>query len=762
MKAAITNIPNELKRLRNWVCWAGDKIPKNPRTGNGAMSNNPETWSDFETAVKAVDKFKFSGIGFMLSEPYFGVDIDHCFDNQDLIDEFVEGLQSYTEISQSGNGIHILCRGKLPDGARRRNNIEMYDSGRYFIMTGNLYNERYTEIRDRSEEIKILHQKYLYTPTVVASPGAFQKISQTDTEVIDKALASLSGSTFSLLYSGQWQGLPYPSQSEADLAFCGHLAFWTQKDEAQMDRIFRSSGMYRPKWDEKRGALTYGQITINKAIDSCVDVYQPRYGQDDTKLAVRFFADGSVGAKVGRDYDMTDSGNAQRMFDLHGKKLHYNYAKKKWSFWDDRVWTWDETGYVKRLADNVVEELKREASKEPDEKLREKKLKFAARTANTNGKTAMIKELEHIEGIPVLLDDFDCDAGLLNCQNGIVDLSNGELKEHDPNALMSRICLPEFDPFANEPKRWLQFLDEITNGDKELQRYLQKCVGYSLTGSIREQCVFFLYGLGNNGKSTFLDVITNLLGSYAANVQPESIMVRKFGNGAGQDIARLKGVRFAMLEEATEGAQLNEGLLKQLSGGSKVTCRFLYGEEFEYTPEFKLWLATNHKPVIHGTDSGIWRRIRLIPFEVNIPADKVDKKLKHKLLEESKGILKWMVDGAIAYEKEGLDPPECVKRSTEEYRSEMDLIAAFVDACIEIDYNSTELIPANQVYAIYQRWAKDHNEYEMKTRRFYSELKKKIPTQKRIASGVVYEHITLTPYAEQYTNAYSSAMFYND
>ena len=257
----IQNIPEELKRLKQWVCWAGDKIPKNPYTGQNAQSNNPETWSDFETACKAVEKYRFDGVGFQFANGYFGVDLDHCLEDVDFVDEFVETLQSYTEFSRSQNGIHIICKGKLPDGRRRRGNVEMYCTGRYFIVTGNLYNEKYKAIKDCSETIKVLHSKYLFEETPKVAPRVFQAVDLSDQEIIDKARNCKTGGVFQLLYSGQWQGI-YSSQSEADLALCNHLAFWCQKDAQKMDRIFRTSGLMRDKWDKFRGQYTYGHLIV--------------------------------------------------------------------------------------------------------------------------------------------------------------------------------------------------------------------------------------------------------------------------------------------------------------------------------------------------------------------------------------------------------------------------------------------------------------------------------------------------------------------
>ena len=759
-------IPEELKKLKQWVCWSGDKLPKNAYTGGNAQSNNPDTWADFHTACNAVEKYHFNGIGFMFAPPYFGVDMDDCVENQELVDEFVESLQSYTEYSTSGTGIHIICKGSLPEGSRRKGKIEMYENRRYFIMTGKVYDEKYLNIVDCTEKIKILHQKYLYTPTPKALPRAIERINMTDQEIIDKARSCKTGSLFQLLYSGSWEGL-YASQSEADIAFCNHLAFWTQKDEQQMDRIFRSSGLYREKWDQKRGTLTYGQLTIQKACMSCAEVYEPKPTADDTKIAIGMFRGGKVERQdvPKNQYDMTDTGNAQRLRDKFRGNVRYSYTRKKWMYWTGKVWHYDDTGEIKKLADVIVEDLKHEAFREEDEATREKKLKFAYKTANSNGKVNMIKETEHLDGIPMLIDELDGYSDYLNVQNGIVNMRNGELIPHDSSFMMSKICNCEYDSTgAKKPERWLKFLGEVCNGDKELVHYLQKCVGYSLTGSVKEQCAFFLYGLGNNGKSTFLETIADMLGDYASNAQPDTIMMRKFGdNGSGSDIARLRSARLVTTEEPTEGVRLNEGLIKQLTGGGKVTCRFLYGDEFEYAPEFKIWIATNHKPIIQGTDVGIWRRIRLIPFEVNIPAEKVDKQLKYKFREEMPQILRWAVEGCMMYHKEGLEPPKCVQDSTAEYKAEMDLIATFMEACVVIDYTSVETIPANELYSVYAEWAKTNNEYVMTSRKFFGEFGKRAPEKRRISSGIVYPKIRLTDFAKKFVpRKYTASMFYGD
>lgn len=756
MQTKIENIPEELRKLNQFVCWVGtDKVPKNPATGKNAQSNNPKTWGTFEQAVKACETFGFDGIGFMFAPPYFGIDLDHCLDRSDFVDEFVETLQSYAEISKSGDGIHIICKGKLPDGSRRKGGVEMYSNGRYFICTGNIYNPKYTKIKDCTESVKVLHSKYLPASVPKATIQRTVITDLDDSEIIDKARNCKSGSLFNLLYQGQWEGL-YPSQSEADLVFCNHLAFWTARNKAQMDRIFRSSGLMRKKWDEKRGADTYGNMTIEKACATCVDIYEPSKYDDDTSLAISFFKDGRVGVtteEVGKSYDSTDTGNAHRLYDKFGSVLKYSYNRKKWYFWTGKVWTLDESGEVKKLADNICEDLKREAWNLSDEELQEKALKFAKASANTTRKEAMVKECQHLYDIPAAPEDFDSYKDFINCQNGIVNLRNGELMPHDSAFMMSKICNAEYDIKKQKPKLWLKFLDDVTGGDKALQEYIQKCVGYSISGSNAEQCAYFLYGMGNNGKSTFLDTIADMMGTYAMNVQPDTLMLQSrlgsSGGGANSDIARLKSARFITCEEPTEGMRLNEGLLKQLTGGSKVTARHLYGDEFEFTPEFKIWVATNHKPTIRGTDFGIWRRIKLIPFEVNIPADKVDKNLKYKLRQEFPQIFAWAVEGCMKWQADGsLGDPVRVIEATKDYKQEMDLIAAFVEQCVVIDYTVDEKVMASDLFSVYKAWAKENNEWEMTSKRFGMEMAKKTPEKVKTSKGMAYGKIRLTDYAK--------------
>lgn len=276
MKQELYNLPEEIRLLPQWVCWCGDKIPKNPKTGDNAKSNDADSWASFEDAIKACEQFGFDGVGFMFRKGggYFGVDLDHCQENKAFCDEFIDGLQSYNEYSRSGTGLHIICKGVLPKGSRRKGGVEMYSEGRYFICTGNIYNPMYSEIVDCTESIKPLFHKYLPPEIIKSQCKSVSCVCMDDEKLIEQARASKNGVLFDMLYSGFWEGV-YSSQSEADLALCNMLAFWAGCNTGVMDRMFRASGLMRSKWDERHGAKTYGAITIEKAIAGCSSIYEP-------------------------------------------------------------------------------------------------------------------------------------------------------------------------------------------------------------------------------------------------------------------------------------------------------------------------------------------------------------------------------------------------------------------------------------------------------------------------------------------------------
>lgn len=759
-------IPEELKVLPCWICWQGvtdtpggklRKVPINALDGTAAKSNDPSTWCDFNTAVAASKNF--SGIGFVFDgkSGYFGVDLDGIGDSLDrlingesdnIAGEFIHTLQSYTEISQSGRGIHIICRGSLPAGGRRKNSVEMYESGRYFIMTGNVITDY--SITDCTDSIKALHEKYIgggnaLKPARAAAVSTVGKFTGNVADIIEKARKSKQGTLFSDLMAGNFESY-YKSHSEADIALCNMLAFWFGRDFDTIDSVFRSSGLMRDKWDRKQSGSTYGVLTIRKAMADCMSVYgEKNTPAENYSITITPSGDAHVETESGEEirlYTMDDTGNAERMFVNYGNRLRYSYVEKSWYYWDERRWCKDITGTIDRVADDSLDIMQREleiykqidARTPPkDDKSSMEKLfsKHIKTSRSSKAKTAMKKELQH--KVPIVLGQFDRDKYALNTPTGIIDLRENKQLPHNIEKYITKLTGTGLSD--NDCPQWKSFLSTIFNGDMEMIRYIQKAVGYSLSGSISEQCVFFLYGTGRNGKTTFLDTVRAMMGDYAANAQPETIMVsQKSSGGARSDIARLKGARFVTTVEPNEGMRLDEGLIKQLTGGDPITARFQYSQEFEFTPEFKIWMATNHKPIIRGTDTGIWRRIHLVPFTASIPENKVDRNLPYKLRKELPSILKWAVDGYALYKSEGLRMPALVLNAVNDYRREMDVISSFLSACCIVGSGAEQ---SSVLYAVYCRWASDNNEYKMSHTRFTTELLKKdgINREKRANSN---------------------------
>lgn len=753
MTTYLSNIPDELKQLKNWCVWKFEnrngkrtKIPFNAETGEFAKSNDKRTWSSYETAVNAEG---VDGIGFFFEPPYLGIDIDdidddlHRFKQGDKLDnivsEFNEAFKSYTEVSPSGNGLHIIVKGKIPGSRRRKGNIEMYDSGRFFTMTGKTIG-KYKDVTEVSEQVfKTIYEKYLPDNTVkYPTTNNYQQNihNLSEIDVINEIYKSKQAKLFDDLMKGNYEPY-YTSHSEADMALANILAFWCARDYSQMDSIFRQSNLYRDKWDEKRKNSTYGEQTLFKAINEANNIYTPKQQTEDNPLryALSKLFDKQEETKDFpiRSYD--DTGNADRFIDRYGNLYKYSYIANKFYIYDGMKWKIDDKGSIRKLIDEMIESIKDEKIIHGDdvteEEAREFFQKYYKKTRGTQAKKNIMNELMHRR--PATPDDFDRDDMLINVANGYIDLTSRELYKHDINKMFSQITNTDYTE-KMQPAVWLDFLNDIFAGDQEVIRYIQKALGYSLTGSTREQIMFILFGKGRNGKSIFVEVISEILGDYSNNMQAKSLMVKKNDN-VNTDIARLSKARFVTSSEPNEGFRFDEGLIKQLTGGDKVTARFLYAEEFEYTPKFKIWVSTNHKPIIRGTDDGIWRRLVLIPFDVQIPEEKVDKDLKYKLLREAPAILNWMAEGAYMWMQEGLAMPEKLKEASKAYRNEMDVIEQFIeDECKRVD---DAKVKANELYELYKRWANENGNYKMSNKDFGIKMKEKFK-YKKTNSGMFY------------------------
>jgi len=318
-------------------------------------------------------------------------------------------------------------------------------------------------------------------------------------------------------------------------------------------------------------------------------------------------------------------------------------------------------------------------------------------------------------GIYAQMDWFDSNPYFLNCANGILDLRTGQLLPHDPTHFITHHTPVSYDPQATAPT-WLAFLARIFDNDTDMIAFVQRAIGYTLTGDTGEQCLFFMYGMGANGKSTLANTVSAMLGDYANTVNTEALMYKNYGSGIPNDIAALTGLRMVIASELPQGKRLNETLIKQLTGGDAISARHMRSEWFTFTPRFKLWMFGNHKPNIAGTDDGIWRRLRTLPFTVQIPESEQDTTLGDKLQSELPGILAWAVAGCQQWQRERLSTPDKVTAATADYRQSQDAIGRFVEECCVTGVNMS--VRYRALYDAYKLWAETYGEYVMRGKSF--------------------------------------------
>lgn len=430
-------------------------------------------------------------------------------------------------------------------------------------------------------------------------------------------------------------------------------------------------------------------------------------------------------------YVETDVGNAERLIALHGHDMRWVPRWKIWLVWDGRRWCRDETGEVERRAKSVVRAMLRGAAKQTGDGKKEA-INHAMRSEGASRLRAMVELARSEPGVAIDYRALDQQPMQLAVRNGTLDLATGQLRPHDRAHLLTKLVDIAYEPDAQCPT-WLDTLSVLFSGDQALISYMQRAVGYSITGDTREQVLHLCHGTGANGKSTLLDVLGHLVGEYGQQADFTTFLERRHDSGPRNDVARLAGARLVRSSEVGDHKKLNEGLVKSLTGGDTITARFLFSEDFEFVPQFKLWLAANHKPVIRGTDYAIWRRICLIPFEVTITPEQRDPKLPAKLRAELPGILSWAVEGCQMWLESGLRPPERVLSATADYKTESDVIAAFIGDCCEVGGSMT--VAAGALYTAYKRWAEDNGEYAMTSTRFGRELTDRGYSITKVSSG---------------------------
>lgn len=730
------SLPNELKTNGLWCVWRlteKGKIPFDVLTGQYAKSNNPSTFHSYQQALKVVsDYYTFDengkmigGLGLGIFNGYSAIDIDNCRDENGTISEvaqeIIDYMQSYTEISPSGKGIRIIFKTNnvIDKNMYYINNrsigLEIYisdNTNKFVTITGNaIFQSEITTV-----DISYILNKYMKkanVATVDSTQGSF------DIEQLKNALKK--DVKFNRLWNSTAPGSG-SNESEIDLALCNKLAYYLNGNYNAIDETFRNSPYFKSKDEEHKKKW----------------IVRVDYRDSTIKAAIRSVQAAKQNVIIS-EYELNDTGNAHRFIEKFGDKIRYNVDNNKWMIYNGKYWQYDVYNNIKNFAELMIEDMKQQALVVQNEEQRQMLLKNVKRALSSSGKQAFLFEANHLPGIPCTNNDFDKDAFLFNCEDGVINLKTGELIPHDKSLMISKISPIKYS--KKNPEKFIKFVNEIFNNDAELIKYMQKILGYALTGSTKEQCMFMLLGDGSNGKSVLLEILNKVAGSYGAVSEIEVLLEKNNKTANLGEIARLNGIRNVITSESQIGDKLNESRIKMMTSGiEKIVARYLYGNEFEFFPIFKIFMATNHRPIIRGTDNGIWRRIKIIPFNVIFENDKRDKELVFKLEQELPEILNWLVEGALLWQKEGLENPTLIDESIKDYRSEMDVVQKWLEESCEIHPSYRE--KSTELFQNLCNYIAINKEYQMSNTMFGRNMSKKF-SKRRFGGSIYYLGIKL-------------------
>jgi putative DNA primase/helicase len=453
----------------------------------------------------------------------------------------------------------------------------------------------------------------------------------------------------------------------------------------------------------------------------------------------------SVGAPAKEDastppepFAASDVGNAKRLVQHFGTDVCFVHNAGEWRVWDGRRWAIGSELLVERRAKEIAPLLQHEANTCVDPSRRSALEKSAGRAGSAAGISAMIRLSRSEVEISATRSQFDRDERLLNVENGTLDLRTGVLHPYRREQYITRLAPVQFDASARS-EDWEQFLHDVTGGDDELRRFLQQIAGYVLVGGNCEQKLFLIFGPGATGKSSFIAALSAMLGDYALTASFDSFLRGRTGGGINNDIARLDGPRLVTSSEVNAGRRIDEGTVKQLTGGDKITARFLYGEHFEFLPKFTpVWVA-NHPPLTDSEDDAIWRRLVLVPFTVQVPLDRRDPALREKLCEcpaTRAAIFAWAVEGCLQLQREGkLVAPQVVKQATEEYRLSLDGLSDFLVECCEVGGDGA-MAPRTELYNHYVAYARELGSAFLSNQKFFRRIEARGFQPKKAHGGI--------------------------
>ena len=725
----INNLPASLRQNSLFCCWKYEtrpdsdkptKIPYNPCTGGRAQSTNPGTFARLDAAQTA--QTRYDGLGVGVFGDLGAIDIDRCIDDNGVISdmamEIMGTMSAYTEKSPSGHGLRILflAGGFQYDKSRyyinnQKAGLEVYIAGatsKFVTVTGDTLTPG-MNLEERGEQLRKVLERYMVRQRKPpAPPQPAGPVDLDDMALIARIKRSKHGGEFSALMNGDISAYD-GDDSRADLALCNMLAFWTGRDVARMDRIFRTSGLMRPKWDRPTAGSTYGAITMQNAIQSCRQVYDP---QTHFKQRAETFTSASgqqtlanLHPEKNERYGWHDIGNGYLFADWYKDRARYVPERKKWFVYNGKAWRADsENLQVMEMCKKMADALAVYALSIEDERQRNGYLDFVKRWQRRAYRETILKDAASV--YPVEMAYFDADPFLFNCQNGTLDLKTKEFRPHSAADMLSKISGVCYDPAAR-CDRWERFITEVMEGDADKAAFLQKSLGLALTGDTSNECFFILYGpKSRNGKGTTMETFMALMGDYGRTAKPDTIAQRQTANsnGPSEDIARLAGARFVNIPEPDKRLVLSSALVKTLTGNDTVTARFLNENSFEYRPQFKLFINTNHLPAVTDVTLFSSGRVKVIPFERHFSEEEQDHGLKTELAktENLSGILNWCLTGLWMIQETGFDPPDAVLSATDQYQQDSDRISRFI--ADELEAGPGYEARSAEVYARYKEW----------------------------------------------------------
>ena len=725
MQIQLEKIPQYLKTNGRFCTWKYEmrdgnqtKVPYMPGSTRKAQVDNPATFKPFEETVAARGS---EGIGILVNGRIVGIDLDHCIEDgrllpwaQEITDHF---NATYMEVSPSGTGVRIFCL--LPKGFTydtktyfiKHGDIEVYIPGhtnRFLTVTGNALTD--ADVTETAEALVWLLDTHMLRPTpptpAVDVPG---ESYLSDEDVIIKATSAKNGDKFTRLWNGDTTG--YKTHSEADAALLAILGFWCSGDKAQMDRLFRQSCLMREKWDEYRGADTYGNISIEKAVSKMTDYYKPiipRSAAEDFGVDRLKELDPMDSSK----YPWSDIGAGHIFADFYQDRLRYVPERKMWFYYDGGIWQPD-TGNLRAMkyCMDLADLMYTFALEIRDEDKRRVYMRYAGRWQSHSNRVNILKDAQVYHPIPY--GNFDADIYIFNCKNGTLHIDTGEFTEHRSTDLLTKISPVVYDPTAYS-QRFATYIDEIMSGDTDRAKFLQKILGYGLTGDTRHECMTILYGVTTrNGKGTLCESVLKVLGDYGCASRPETIAMKSYTNGSqpSEDVARLAGVRFVNIPEPGKGMVLDAAKVKAMTGNDTLNARFLHENSFDFQPQFKIYVNTNFLPVINDMTLFSSDRIIIIPFDRHFDEHSRDTTLKRQFAEEGvqSAILNWLLEGYQLLRSEGLQLPGSVKAATDRYQHDSDKMALFFEDNLVEDSTAEEL--TSTVYARYKGWCQENGCY---------------------------------------------------